>query len=184
MAKKPESRLQRKIREELEERIGGRWMKIHGGMYQEAGISDFVACVFGFFVAIEVKTDEDRRGGASSLQKQFIQDIIDNGGCAFVTYSPKAAVRKLIKWLLNEAPASPAHRRRIREAIEDAALQLSARDSERRAKEGRVRIVDGAGHWEDHHSAKGRRRAVAKKFSTKGFSGRPKKRPWRVATAD
>lgn len=98
MAKKPESKLQLKIRKALENEVGGYWRKIHGGPFQAAGMLDLLGCVNGYFIAIEVKRDEDRIG-TSKLQNDNITEIREAGGYATVSSSPEAAVRKVKKWL-------------------------------------------------------------------------------------
>lgn len=72
-------------------------MKIHGSMYQKAGVPDIIACVDGVFIGIEVK----RPGGiVSPLQQLNIDDINRSGGVAFVAYSVED-VRKQIEKLRN-----------------------------------------------------------------------------------
>ena len=59
-------------------------IKITGGMFMEAGISDIIACVNGRYVAIEVK----KPGGVvSALQTRFIESVERAGGIGFVAYS-------------------------------------------------------------------------------------------------
>src|SRR5580693_5751518 len=91
MARQRETRLLQRVRRRLIARFGGRYVKVHGSLFQEAGISDLLGCVEGLFIALEVKTPEDRRG-ASDLQKEFIADIIANGGLARVVKSPQEAI--------------------------------------------------------------------------------------------
>lgn len=92
MATKPESRLQRKIRKELEKEVGGWWVKIHGGPFQAAGIPDLIGCVEGLFFALEVKTPEDTRG-ASEIQKATMKKIRHKGkGVTCVVESPEEAI--------------------------------------------------------------------------------------------
>lgn len=60
------------------------WMKVHGDMFQKAGVPDIIACINGKFVGIEVK----RPGGrVSELQKYHIEQIQKSGGVAFVATS-------------------------------------------------------------------------------------------------
>lgn len=73
-------------------RCGARSIKIHGGNYQEAGISDLLVCLDGKFVAIEVK----KPGGKMTLlQEQFQHDIRAAGGIAFVATSAEDVAREL-----------------------------------------------------------------------------------------
>ncbi len=74
------------------DRLGVWYMKVHGSMYQKAGVPDIIACVDGVFVGIEIK----RPGGkVSALQQLNIDEINKNGGCAFVAYSVEDVQRKI-----------------------------------------------------------------------------------------
>ena len=67
-------------------------MKVHGSMYQKAGVPDILACVNSIFVAIEVK----RPGGiVSPLQTYNIDEIKRNGGVAIVAYRVEDVRREL-----------------------------------------------------------------------------------------
>lgn len=61
------------------------WMKVHGDMFQKAGIPDILACINGRFVGIEVKRPTG--GRVSELQKYHIEQIQKSGGVAFVATS-------------------------------------------------------------------------------------------------
>lgn len=90
MAKKPESRLQQRIRKALEEEVGGWWVKIHGGPFQDAGIPDLIGCVEGRFFALEVKCEDGR---VSSIQTVTMDKIRRKGqGVAAVVLTPEEAV--------------------------------------------------------------------------------------------
>lgn len=90
MAKKPESRRQRKIREALEDEFpGSQWKKIHGGWFQDAGILDLVGCVYGLYFELEVKEPD---GELSPLQEERIDDIIAAGGTAAEVVTPDEAI--------------------------------------------------------------------------------------------
>lgn len=67
------------------EKQGYWWMKVHGDMFQKAGIPDIITCVHGRFVAIEVKRPNG--GVVSALQKYNINKIKENEGIAFVARS-------------------------------------------------------------------------------------------------
>lgn len=54
-----------------------------GSQFTKAGIPDILACVNGYFVAIEVKA---QNGRPSELQLYNIQKIRDAGGFAMVLY--------------------------------------------------------------------------------------------------
>ena len=72
--------------------VGGLPIKIAGGPYQRPGISDFLVCLDGKFVAIEVK-----RPGYKMTDKQelFQHEVRASGGIAFVAYSVDDVVREL-----------------------------------------------------------------------------------------
>lgn len=84
MSKKTiEKHIENQIKRYLD-RLGVWYAKIHGSMYQKAGIPDIIACIDGKFVGIEVK----RPGGiVSSLQQFNIDEIHRSGAVAFVAYS-------------------------------------------------------------------------------------------------
>ena len=62
---------------------GGYCVKYHGNAYSENGTPDILACVNGYFLAIEVKADN---GKASELQLAKIRGIRKAGGLAYVVY--------------------------------------------------------------------------------------------------
>lgn len=72
--------------------VGGLPIKIAGGPYQRPGISDFLVCLDGKFVAIEIK-----RPGHHMTPKQelFQHEVRAAGGIAFVAYSVDDVVREL-----------------------------------------------------------------------------------------
>lgn len=85
MKRKPQSEksIENQIKKWLDSN-GYWWMKVHGDMFQKAGVPDIIACINGKFVGIEVK----RPGGrVSELQKHQIEQIQQSGGVAFVAYS-------------------------------------------------------------------------------------------------
>ena len=58
-------------------------VKYFGCSYSESGTPDILACVNGYFLAIEVKA---QTGKASELQLTKIADIRKAGGFAYVAY--------------------------------------------------------------------------------------------------
>jgi hypothetical protein len=96
MAKKPESMLQRRIKKELKSAIGGWWIKIHGGPFQEAGIPDLLGCVDGKFFALEVKRPGEK---PTQLQIEAMKDIKLAGGTVAVVETPKEAINVVQKAL-------------------------------------------------------------------------------------
>ena len=90
-----EAKLVTKIKKALKKEYGGRWVKIHGGPYQEAGVSDILGCYKGKFYAIEVKLPGKERT-LTELQQIFINDINAAGGKATMVTSVEE-VLKFIK---------------------------------------------------------------------------------------
>lgn len=58
-------------------------VKYHGNYFSENGTPDILACVNGYFLAIEVKADN---GKISKLQLVKISEIRKAGGFAYVAY--------------------------------------------------------------------------------------------------
>ena len=61
----------------------GWYTKVWGGGYQKSGIPDFLACIDGIFVAIEVKSST---GKPTELQKLNIMRINNSNGVGVVLY--------------------------------------------------------------------------------------------------
>lgn len=79
-----EKAVENKIKKWLKDK--GYWFfKVHGSIFQPAGIPDILACINGKFVAIEVK--RSKGGIVSPLQKAQIEMIKKNGGIAGVANS-------------------------------------------------------------------------------------------------
>lgn len=77
-----EKSFENKIKRYLKER-GCYRVKYHGNYYSENGTPDILACVNGYFLAIEVKAPE---GKPSELQLAKIAEIRKAGGFAYVVY--------------------------------------------------------------------------------------------------
>lgn len=71
-----------KIKRYLKER-GAYRVKYHGNYYSENGTPDILACVNGYFLAIEVKAPE---GKPTELQLVKVDQIRNAGGFAYVVY--------------------------------------------------------------------------------------------------
>lgn len=71
-----------KIKRYLKER-GCYEVKYHGNAYSTNGTPDILACVNGYFLAIEVKAPE---GKPTELQLAKIAEIRKAGGFAYVVY--------------------------------------------------------------------------------------------------
>ena len=77
-----EKQFENKIKKYLKEN-GCYRVKYFGTMYSEAGTPDILACVNGYFLAIEVKRDD---GVVSPLQLEKIIQIRNAGGFAYAVY--------------------------------------------------------------------------------------------------
>jgi len=80
---------------------GGRWINVHGGAYQSPGVSDILGCYYGFFVAIELKSPEktgDVRNHLTQPQRNFLQQIKDNGGKTFVANNENELFEEFNQW--------------------------------------------------------------------------------------
>lgn len=77
-----EKAYENKIKRYLKE-CGAYRVKYHGNYYSENGTPDILACVNGYFLAIEVKAPE---GKPSELQLVKIAEIRKAGGFAYVVY--------------------------------------------------------------------------------------------------
>lgn len=58
-------------------------MKFFANRMTKTGIPDILACVNGYFLAVEVKAEN---GKPSELQKYHVREINDTGGCAIILY--------------------------------------------------------------------------------------------------
>ena len=85
MATGPETQLKEKVLKALRAR-GAFAEKIHGGMYQRAGIPDILLCYRGRFVAIELKAPNAKLE-PSPEQARCIKEIDDAGGKTLVANS-------------------------------------------------------------------------------------------------
>lgn len=77
-----EKQFENKIKRYLKER-GCYRVKYHGNYFSESGTPDILACVNGYFLAIEVKAQD---GHPSELQLVKIADIRKAGGFGYVAY--------------------------------------------------------------------------------------------------
>lgn len=91
MAKKTESRLQQKIRKDLQRRFECKFFKVHGSSFQEAGQPDLMGCVDGFFFGFEVKVPG--KGKPSILQIETLREWRAVGGIACIVESSEEAIR-------------------------------------------------------------------------------------------
>lgn len=96
MTVQPESRLQARIQKRLKNDVGGFWVKIWGGPFQQAGLPDLFGCVDGYFFGLEVKTP---KGKPTALQLHMIEKIKQAGGGAAIVRSPDEAVEYVERFL-------------------------------------------------------------------------------------
>lgn len=82
MAKKPETLFKEKCRDDLETLRSTWFVKIQQVVLR--GIPDFLICIGGRFIAIELKKDKKAR--REPLQEWTLDKIAQSGGYAFVAY--------------------------------------------------------------------------------------------------
>ena len=97
----PESQLTNRIRNLLEHKVGGLWVKIHGSAYQTGGIPDLIGLVHGNFFGLEVKMP-GKEETVTKKQQWFIDQIRQNGGTSAVVTAPKEALAIVQEVLDNE----------------------------------------------------------------------------------
>lgn len=87
-----ETDLQRKVRDALILRFpGSRFYKIPGGPYGTAGLPDLVGCVYGHFVAIELKLP-GKEDTLTPRQRQCLERLRDSGAYAAMATTVEQAV--------------------------------------------------------------------------------------------
>lgn len=95
-----EKTFENKIKKYLENK-GCWYVKYFANSYTKSGIPDILACVNGFFVAIEVKAENGR---PSELQIYNRDKIREAGGVSVILYpSQFAEFKEFIENLLNKA---------------------------------------------------------------------------------
>ena len=82
MAKKPETLFKEKCRRDLETLPSTWFVKIQQVVLR--GIPDFLICIGGRFIAIELK--KAKKGRREPLQEWTLDKIAQSGGYAFVAY--------------------------------------------------------------------------------------------------
>ena len=96
MASTPEGKLTSRIQAEIRREYGEEvWlMKVHGHIFQAAGVPDLIGCLRGHFFALEVK-HPDTGHDATPLQRKTLEMIEKAGGIAAVVTSPDEALSVL-----------------------------------------------------------------------------------------
>jgi hypothetical protein len=120
---KPESRLQRRIRQQLKKAVGGYWRKVWGGPYQ-AVFLDIVGCVDGLYIELEVKVP-GKEHNTSDLQDLAIEEIKKAGGITGVVSSPEQAIK-----LVRKAQARAKGLRGLRDPSGKRSTLLRAADGQ------------------------------------------------------
>lgn len=94
-----EKNYENKIKKYIED-LGGWQVKFFANRMTKSGIPDILACVNGYFVAVEVKA---QHGKPSELQKHHINNINKAGGFGVILY-PQDFVffKSMIKHLMND----------------------------------------------------------------------------------
>jgi len=93
---KNETALVTAMKKALAAELGGRWIKIHGGPYQEKGVSDILGCLDGVFIAIEVKMP-GKENKVTDMQARFLRQIKRNGGITLVATDIDEVIDQLKK---------------------------------------------------------------------------------------
>ena len=150
MAKKQETKVQREIRQAIEDEFGGFWFKVHGGQFQRSGIPDLLGCLYGFYIAIEVKYG---LGTTSKSQRVVLRLIRQAGGMGFVSKSADHSLHRIRKFLIDNGTIT-----------KDEAVQIAERGRKvRMARRRGRRLIHGAGDWKDHCLVRSNGKALEKK---------------------
>jgi hypothetical protein len=145
MAKKAESRLQQNIKKALIREVGGKWWKVHGSAFQEAGQPDLDGVVDGISFKFEVKIPVE--GAPSELQLQTLEEWRAVGAVACIVETPGQAVT-----LVKAATATPEERRKGRALYKWICRTLRATYGEdmgygRRTGGGKKRMPRRSSRW-------------------------------------
>jgi hypothetical protein len=103
VAKKAESRLQKRISTKLKKQCGGKWYKVHGGPFQEKFKPDLDGVCEGLAFKFEVKIPLE--GTPSEGQLEELERYREAGAIACIVETPDQAVT-----LVKAATASPSIR--------------------------------------------------------------------------
>jgi Archaeal holliday junction resolvase (hjc) len=95
----PEAKTKKKVRALLDEVMVYHFNPFGGG-YGRAGIPDIIACVNGYFLAIECKAG---KGKTTALQDRELENIRAAGGVTLVIYDTEEDISRLCKvlWALS-----------------------------------------------------------------------------------
>ena len=145
MAKKKETGLQRRIKKALIKECGGKWWKVHGSAFQEAGQPDLDGVVDHVSFKFEVKVP--REGTPSELQLETLCEWRAVGSVACIVESPDQAVA-----LVKAATDPSAKRRKGDKLYRWICRTLRAAHGEdmgygRRPRSGKVRNPRRSSRW-------------------------------------
>jgi hypothetical protein len=82
------------------------WMKVHGGPMQRAGVHDYLLCVGGLFLSIELKHPTDMDSVATPLQRRMQYQVDQARGRAFLDVRSLAEVQQIVTETLHAAAAA------------------------------------------------------------------------------
>lgn len=95
-----EKTFENKVKKYIEAHDGWQ-VKFFANRMTKNGIPDVLACINGYFVAVEVKAEN---GKPSELQKYRVKEINDAGGCAIILYPDQyEKFKKLVNFLNNDS---------------------------------------------------------------------------------
>lgn len=95
----PEKRFENKIKEFISQQNGW-YVKFFANKMTKVGVPDILACINGYFIGIEVKSDS---GEPSKLQIRQCQLIREAGGFSFIVYpSGFEKLKKIIMGLRHD----------------------------------------------------------------------------------
>jgi penicillin-binding protein-related factor A (putative recombinase) len=80
MASTPEKKVKEKIKQILKARGAVYCMPATGG-FGKSGVSDFIVCYKGYFIAIEAKAG---KGTTTALQDKWLAEVSEAGGISLV----------------------------------------------------------------------------------------------------
>ena len=101
MARKPETRLQTRIRKSLTREVGGVWVKLHVSDFMGAGLPDLLGVVEGMAFLLEVKPPGEEPSRIQVLTMKKYRRI--GKACSRVVESPDEAVATVRAWLNRNA---------------------------------------------------------------------------------
>lgn len=102
MAKHKEMAVHEWLKREMKKKYGEYqiYIKAPAGIYSSRkGISDFIYCVYGFFIAIEVKVEGNV---PSMLQQKFLDDVTKAGGLGICLIGKDFSIFEKIDKFLEE----------------------------------------------------------------------------------